>query len=271
MIGKQIRLERIMDRKNGRTVIIPMDHGVSVGPIEGLENIACAVDKAAKGGANAVVLHKGMVGAGYRGSEGEGGDIGLIVHLSGSTGLSPHPNYKVLVTSVEEAVAYGADAVSIHVNVGSGREGEMLRDFGKVVAECNRYGIPLLAMMYPRGPNIDDKDPKKKADNIKIAARVGAELGADIIKTSYTGDSESFKAVVDGCSGIPVVAAGGSKMSEDEALVQVYDVIQAGAAGLCMGRNAFQSQDPVKFIKAACSIVHDGKTAEEAKQYLHGR
>jgi len=108
-IGKAIRMERIINRDTGNTVIIPMDHGVSMGPIPGIVDIRESIDRVANGGANAVIIHKGLVRHGHR----KGGkDVGLIVHLSASTSLSPKPNSKVLVCSVEEAIKLGADGVS---------------------------------------------------------------------------------------------------------------------------------------------------------------
>ena len=263
LIGKLIRQERIMNRKTGTTVIVPMDHGVTVGPIKGLIDLPKSVDMVAEGGANAVVEHSGMVGSGHRRY---GRDIGLIVHLSGSTSLSPDPNRKVLVCSVERAIRLGADAVSIHVNIGAENEGEMLESFGQVAEESHYWGIPLLAMVYPRGPKVENE---KDVENVKLAARVGAELGADIIKVPYTGDAQSFKEVVDGCPK-PVVIAGGSKLSDEDTLKMVEGAMKAGAAGLSMGRNAFQHDNPVKLVSAACSIVHEGKTAEEALKILKG-
>ena len=141
MIGKEIRIERILNRNTGKTVIIPMDHGVTVGPIRGLENMKETVDNIVNGGANAIVLHKGLVRGGHRGS---GKDIGLIIHLSGSTSLAPDPNFKVLVCTVEEAVRLGADAVSIHVNLGAEDESEMLRDFGVISKKSTEWGIRFL-------------------------------------------------------------------------------------------------------------------------------
>ncbi|HUT54508.1 MAG TPA: 2-amino-3,7-dideoxy-D-threo-hept-6-ulosonate synthase [bacterium] len=264
LIGKLIRKERIMNRKTGTTVIVPMDHGVSVGPIKGLIDLPKSVDLVAEGGANAVVEHSGMVGTGHRRY---GRDIGLIVHLSGSTSLAPDPNRKVLVCSVERAIRLGADAVSIHVNIGAENEGEMLEAFGKVAEACHYWGMPLLAMVYPRGPKVkDEKDP----ENVKLAARVGAELGADIVKVPYTGSPESFKAVVQGCP-VPVVIAGGSKLSDEETLKMVEGAMKAGAAGLSMGRNAFQHESPAKLVAAACAIVHEGKSAKEAMKILKGK
>jgi len=148
MIGKEIRLERIMDRNTCRAVIIPMDHGFTLGQIEGLRNMTEIVSAVSEGGANAIVLHKGMVKGGHRK---RGKDIGLIVHLSASTSMNPDPNDKVIVCTVEEAVALGADAVSIHINLGAPNESRMLESAGEVVRDCNRWGMPLLIMIYPRG------------------------------------------------------------------------------------------------------------------------
>jgi predicted phospho-2-dehydro-3-deoxyheptonate aldolase len=202
-----------------------------------------------------------MVAQGHRSY---GRDIGLIVHLSGSTSLSPVPNRKVLVCSVERAVRIGADAVSIHVNIGAENEGEMLEAFGKVSEKADYWGMPLLAMVYPRGPKVENE---KGVENVKIAARVGAELGADIVKVPYTGSPKSFKQVVEGCP-IPVVIAGGSKLSDEDTLKMVEGAMKAGAAGLSMGRNAFQHENPVRLVSAACAIVHDGKSAKQAMKIL---
>ena len=136
MLGKQIRLERITRRDTGRTVIVPMDHGVTVGPIPGLTDMAGMVDHVARGGADAVLGHVGLPRLGHRGY---GPDIGLILHLSASTSLGPDPNNKVLVSNVERAIKYGADAVSIHVNLGAENESQMLCDLGEVAMACEEW------------------------------------------------------------------------------------------------------------------------------------
>ena len=153
MIGKTIRLERIIDRNSRRTVIVPMDHGITLGPIRGLEDMRTTVERIVAGGANAIIEHKGIVVSGHRGS---GRDIGLIVHLSASTSLSPDPDSKVAVTEVEEAIRIGADGVSVHVNLGASTEMEMLRNLGRTARKCSDWGIPLLAMMYTRGEKIQN-------------------------------------------------------------------------------------------------------------------
>ena len=261
--GKAVRMERIVDRKTGKTVIVPMDHGVTVGPIKGLVDMSKAVNQVAEGGANAVIGHLGLPKHGHRTY---GRDIGLILHLSAASILSPKPNKKVLVNTVENALRVGADGVSIHINVGDEHEAEMLSDFGKVVVDCNYWGMPLIAMMYPRGPLIADE---KDVEAVKLAARMGAELGADYVKTVYTGDPESFREVVEGCPA-PILIAGGGKLSDAEMFKTIEGAMQAGAKGLSIGRNAFQHKNPILFVKAACAIVHENKTAEEAMAILSG-
>ncbi|MGD2093776.1 MAG: 2-amino-3,7-dideoxy-D-threo-hept-6-ulosonate synthase, partial [Phycisphaerales bacterium] len=262
MIGKKIRLERIIDRNSSRTVIIPMDHGVTVGPIEGLEDMRTAISSVVTGGANAILMHKGVVRAGHRGT---GKDVGLIVHLSGGTSLSPDPNAKVIVCTVEEAIQLGADAVSVHINLGAETDKEMLRQLGYIGQDCLEWQMPLVAMMYTRGAKIKDEYDVK---NVKHAARVGAELGADIVKVVYTGSVDSFKEVVQGCP-VPVVIAGGPKMNSDRDIFKMVEgALEAGAAGVSIGRNAFQHKNPAKMVQALSKMVHKNATVEDAVKVL---
>ncbi|MFH1056055.1 MAG: 2-amino-3,7-dideoxy-D-threo-hept-6-ulosonate synthase [Candidatus Altiarchaeota archaeon] len=250
MIGKRVRLERIMDRQTKKSVIVPLDHGVTVGPIQGLENLTEVVDDVARGGANAVLMHKGIPRYCHRGY---GNDIGLIIHLNAGSAVQPDPNNKILVTSVKEAVRLGADAVSVHINVGSDTEHKMVRDLGMISEDCIEYGMPLLAMMYPRGPEIKNPTDVKY---VKHVARLGAELGADIIKTLYTGDKKTFKEVIEGCP-TPIVIAGGPKIeSEADLFKMVEDAMDCGAMGISIGRNVFQAKDRVEMTKKLCRIVH---------------
>jgi fructose-bisphosphate aldolase / 2-amino-3,7-dideoxy-D-threo-hept-6-ulosonate synthase len=258
MNGKTRRMKRIFQQDN-RTVIVPMDHGVTIGPIQGITNMQQTINQLIKGGVDAVLVHKGIAKA---------VDIngtGLIVMLSGASNLSPNMNSKVQVCSVQEAIRIGADAVSVHVNVGAQDENKMLSDLGKVAEECDLFGMPLLAMMYPRGPKITDEHA---LDVVAHAARIGAELGADIIKTNYTGTIESFKHVTESCP-VPVVIAGGPKCkSQTEILQTTSDAIKAGAAGLSIGRNVFQCENQALIVKALSAIVHKGVSVEQAQKIL---
>lgn len=258
MYGKSIRMERIVDRNTGNCVIVPMDHGVSIGPVEGLIDMKKTVDDVANGGATAVLMHKGLIRFSHRTS---GRDIGLILHLSASTDIGVTSTSKTLVATVEEALKIGADAVSMHVNVGAETETIMLSDLGMISEECADWGMPLLVMAYPRGPKISDSyDP----DVVAHAARVATELGADLVKCSYTGDMKTFEKVVDGALA-PVVIAGGPKMKSDmDILNMVYDSLQAGGKGVSMGRNVFQHQNVEAMTKAISDIVLHGATVKEA-------
>ena len=257
-IGKTRRLNRIFKADN-RTVVVPMDHGVSIGPVKGIENMQDTVTRLLKGGADAFVLHKGIA------KRVNDEKAALIVHLSAISNLTPNCQCKTQVCTVQEAVRLGADAVSVHVNVGALDECIMIATLGRVADECDQYGMPLLAMMYPRGPKIPNEHD---ATAVAHAARIGAELGADIIKTNYTGDPETFKRVLEGCP-TPVIIAGGPKVeTTQETLQMVYDSMKAGAAGLSIGRNVFQHKNPTLMVKALVAIVHEGATVERALKIL---
>jgi len=238
-----------------------MDHGVTIGPCKGIENMQTTVNALLKGGADAVLVHKGIA------KRVDAGNAGLVVMLSGASNLNPNPNYKVQVCSVQEAVRVGADAVSVHVNLGAQDEDKMLVKLGKVAEECDLFGMPLLAMMYPRGPKITNEHAP---DLVAHAARLGAELGADIIKTNYTGDMESFKVVVE-CCPVPVVIAGGPKAkTAKDTLEMTIDALKAGGSGLSIGRNVFQHESPTAMTKALSAVVHKGVSLEVAQKLLGG-
>lgn len=261
-IGKNIRLERIIDRNTGRTVIVPMDHGVTLGPIKGLVDMRDMVNEIAEGGANAVLGHIGLPLHGHRK---HGRDIGLILHLSGSTVWAPDPNAKVLVNTVEMALKIGADAVSVHINIGAESESQMLQDLGEVSVKCLEWGMPLLAMMYTRGEKFQDEN---SVEGVKHAARIAAELGADLVKVSYTGSPESFRQVVEGCP-IPVLIAGGEKTKNEREILQIIkDALEAGGAGVSIGRNIFQHEKKQAMVRAICKMVHENISVEEALEIL---
>jgi len=258
MIGRERRMGRIL-KPDGKTLIVPMDHGVSVGPIKGITDLRETTKELVEGGADAVLMHRGWA----RTVDTQG--IGLIVHVSAGTSAGPKPLHKFVVCSVQEAIRLGADAVSFHVNVGSETEDEQLEALGAISNQCSLFGMPLVAMMYPRGPKVaSEHDPQAVAH----ASRIGAELGADIVKTNYTGSIESFKEVVRSCP-VPVVVAGGPKVgSVRELLVMVRDSMLAGGRGVSIGRNIFQHSSPKLMTAAMRKIVHEGSTVEEAMSFL---
>ena len=258
VFGKQVRLNRIT--KNGRMLCVPMDHSFTIGPVAGLEDPEEMIRKVARGGATAFLVQKGIVKALQKPA-----NIGMIMHISASTNLSPSPNRKMLNSSVLEGLRLGVDAISVHINMGSKEEPEMLEQLGMVADQCDDYQVPFIAMMYPRGENV--KDPADP-ETVAHVARVGAESGADIVKTVYTGDSKSFREVVRKCP-VPVVLAGGVKVDTDAKILRLaHDVMEAGAIGVTFGRNVFQHPEPTLITRALRRIVIDGVSVQEAMEVM---
>ena len=257
--GKQVRINRIT--LNGKMLCVPMDHGVSSGPIKGVDRIYETMRKVEKGGATAVIVHKGIIK-----NLPKPLNTGMIMHISGSTSLSTKPNWKVQVGTVEEAIRLGADAVSVHVNLGNADEQDMLMKLGLVADECDAWGIPFIAMMYPRGENIQDP---KNPETIAHVARVGAELGADIVKVPMpSANPDDIRVIVRGCPA-PVVAAGGPKMDSDRKVLELAAaVVEAGGIGVTFGRNIFQHRDPEKITQALRAVIIEGKSVDEALKLL---
>lgn len=256
--GCGLRMRHVM--RGGKMLCIPMDHGISNGPIPGLEDPHSVIAACEGRGLTSIIANKGIIR-----TLGSPPNVGILVHFSASTSLSPHPNRKMLTGTVEEAVRLGADGVSLHINVGGKEEPEMLEQLGTVATQCHEWGMPLLAMMYPRGENISDPhDP----ETVAHASRIGAECGADIVKTVYTGDPDSFARVVR-ATPVPVVIAGGPRAETDmDTLKMTADAMSAGAAGVTYGRNIFAHSDPARMVGALSEIIFESKSAAEAAACL---
>ncbi|MFW6448565.1 MAG: 2-amino-3,7-dideoxy-D-threo-hept-6-ulosonate synthase [Halobacteriota archaeon] len=254
-VGIRRRLGRL--GRDGRYFLLAMDHGVTQGPVEGLVDPAATATAAVDNGADAVITHRGFVDAVAPAI----GSAGYIVHLSASTDLGPDPDDKRLVCSVDDAVRLGADAVSVHVNVGSRTEARQLADLGAVVDRAHHRGLPVLAMVYPRGPDVDGADPEA----IAHAARVGGELGADLVKTGLP--AGTTRPVVEG-AGAPVLVAGGVRSDPRATLEALAEAMAAGAAGASIGRTVFQADDPGAMARAVAAVIHDGAEPAEALEHL---
>jgi len=194
------------------------------------------------------------------------------MNLTASTSRSQHTR-KTQVGTVHQAAQLGLHAVAVHVNISSKYEADMLSILGSVSQACESYGMPLLAIMYPRSEadtgdnNFDElqrSDRKRYAELVAHSARVGVDLGADLIKTKYTGDPDSFHLVVEACRPVPVVVAGGPALSPKAMLKMAHEVICAGGAGVSFGRNVFSRDDPKPFIAGLKAIVHEDATLAEA-------
>jgi len=256
--SRAMRLHRLF-RHGSRLAIVPLDHAVTDGPIvRSGGTIDQLVADLAASEVDAIVMHKGGL---RHVRHTRFGAMSLIIHLSASSYHAPDPDAKYLVTSVEEALALGADAVSVHVNMGSLDERRQIADLGAVAGACERWNAPLLAMVYPRGPQIiNPADPGLVAH----AAILAADLGADIVKTVYPGSPAGMSEVAAACP-IPVIVAGGSRLgSAGQLLGFVRDALLGGAAGVAIGRNIFQAPDPRAMARQVTRLVQQIAGTEPA-------
>ena len=262
---KELRLRRLFGTGEFKKIIItPLDHGMTMGPIPGLYDAKETIAKISNTSTNAIVLHKGLMSCC---SEVlcENKELAVIMHLSASIGFSPNSERKVLVSSVEEAVMMGADAVSVHVNLGSDYDYQMIKDFGHVSSECHKWGMPLLAMVYARGKNINEFD----ADLNMVGARVAMEMGADVVKVNYINDKEKFHKLVNSVN-IPVVVAGNCLECDVRYFYnRIGDAMESGAAGVAVGRNVFQREDMGSVMNAIDMIVNHGSAVDEVMETLN--
>lgn len=248
MNAKRFRLSRLNWLKNQKSCIVPIDHGTTLGPICGLEDSVGIVRKILQGNADGIVLHKGLLSRINEYVEFD--KANFIMHMSVSTALGNDPTEKVLVASVEEALQLGAAAVSVHVNLGTDTECAMIRDFACVSEKCLMWGMPLLAMIYSHRKNNILKE-------IKHAARLGEELGADIVKVDYPGSVEMMKEVTS-CVNIPVLISGGKKKEKlEDLIIDVKEAIRGGANGISIGRNIFQHEDPKQATIMLSALVKE--------------
>jgi len=246
--GKLLRLSRLSRLGDARFLVVPLDHTFTDGPIASAAGFDKLVGEITDGGADAIVVHKGrartIAPARLR-------NCNLIVHLSGSTIHATDVDAKVIVGGVTEAIRLGADAVSVHVNLGSGTEASQLAEVGHIAAECDRWGIPLLAMMYPRGPRIISRsDPVL----IAHAANVAADLGADLVKLPLATPAEAMIDVV-AASPLPVIVAGGPPTGAGVSQLATT-ALAAGCRGIAAGRYVFTAPSPRAVVEELSTIIH---------------
>lgn len=255
--GKEKRLTRL--GTTGRHLIVPMDHGITLGAVSGLKEIESTIAAVTRGGADAVLTQKGIASRVHANANG----AGYIVHLNASTAIGPDEKDKRVSGTVEDAIRAGADAVSFHINVGSEYEPDQIAQLGELTSEADRYGMPVLAMTYARGHDVREDDPDAFAEALGHAVRLGEELGADLVKTAYSGTPTSFRHVVESTR-LPVLIAGGSKGTDEETLRTVRGAMDAGAAGVSMGRSIFQHETPQRITEAVSAVVHEDADASAA-------
>jgi DhnA family fructose-bisphosphate aldolase class Ia len=247
MYGKEIRLKRIFPGPKRRLFSVPLDHPVSMGPIDGIEELAPLAKELQEGGADLLIVTKGAV----RELAPVLAPTTLVgIHVSASTSLGTTSNLKVLVGTAEEAVSLGADLLSVQVNFGVPEEPDMLRDLGVAADQCRRLGLPLLCMAYVKKAN------GGTPDELRHAARAAADTGADIVKTSYPGSRAEFASLCR-TTPVPVLIGGGVRLDDEENFLRIVDEsLAAGGAGICIGRNLFQRQPVGPLARRIATLLH---------------
>ena len=256
------RLRRIF-RENGKTVIIAMDHGLGLNVNPALDDTEEKLRKIVAGGADAVLLTYGIASRFAHVL----GDIGVILRIDGGYSALPseatgHPR---LLYSVEDALRLGADAVVLNGFPGTPSEQDCMKNVSEAVRQARVWGVPVMAEMLPGG---FDKLVPHTPENVRLAARVGCEYGANIIKTTFAGDKEQFRQVIDAAYQ-PVVVLGGPAANDLTSLfVCIEDALSVGAAGVAIGRNVWNHEDPEAVVRALIELVHEDAKAEEAVRGL---
>lgn len=275
------KLEELKKRlmPGGRAMILAYDQGFEHGPRDFLDNpesrkLEYILEIARRGRFTGLVLHAGLAGKFEKEIKDSG--VPLILKLNGKSELFTEDDpYSPQLYSVSDAISLGATAVGYTVYTGSRYEDQMNREFAAIVAEAHSQGVPAIGWMYPRGSSIFDR--KSSAKTLKMAieeqeksnmaidetpaivsygARIGLELGADIVKVKYTGSRESFRWVCESAAPTSVVMSGGpTTRTDEEFLERVRDVLAAGGAGVAVGRNVWQRKDPFSFSKKLHGVI----------------
>ena len=247
--GIKNRLSRIFNPETGKTVMLAVDHGYFQGPTTGLKNLRETITPLIPH-ADCLFITRGML----RNTVDPATDTSVCLRVSGGPSILGELSNEDIVVSMEEAMRLNASGVGMSIFVGAANEDRTVSNLGRLVSEAERFGMPVLAITAVGREMVRDDR------YLGLACRVAAEIGAHIVKTYYCKD---FYKVVEACP-VPIVIAGGKKIPEKEALQMTEDAIKEGASGVDMGRNIFQSDNPVGMIKAARAIVQEGASAKEA-------
>jgi fructose-bisphosphate aldolase / 2-amino-3,7-dideoxy-D-threo-hept-6-ulosonate synthase len=272
--GKAVRLQKFWKHK--RSVLIPFDHANYSGPVPGIEDTLRLTERIAKTEADGILITPGVL----KHVAPVVGDLGILLRIDGGfTKYTIEQKDFEEICSVEDAVRLGADAVIIFTFLDTAAEPISVKRLGKTASEADRWGVPLVAEILPRtllnnhfGTKMFARKkgtPQDLFDETRTAVRIGAEVGADVVKTRYTGNIEQFREVVRS-GGARVIVAGGPLLGDtDEALLRLAaDSVRADADGIIFGRNVWQHPKMELLIAALCAIVHEEETVESAIKLL---
>ena len=248
-------------RDNQKTVIVVLDHGLGLDVFPNLNDTGSMISRVVKGGADAVLTGYGIA----RTFSEELKGTGLILRMDGGNSVLSSFQTGNRILGPEDALKEGADSLACMGFPGAINEIDTLRNISELAAKSHTWGLPLLAEMLPGGFG---PEPAKTVETIRLSARIGAELGADIIKTSFVGGIAGFRTVVEGCFK-PVVVLGGEKVRNLQGLFEMIEkAMEAGAMGVAIGRNVWKHQSPEAVTAALVEIVHHERLASEVGKNL---
>lgn len=260
--GKTIRMKRLIDDR-GACVICALDHGMtSPTYLEGLTGMEARVREVQEGGANVIMMSRGFFRRTVGGFE---KDTSLALLLTASAAQRPGGSSVVPIGTVDEALRLGADAVVAFVALAGENEPEMIAFASRIGRECMQSGMPFIAEAeYPTTyQSLESLEAQFGAEYLLRNARLCVELGADIVKTNWTGDQGSFARLVEAVKA-PVVLAGGSRIPDEELLTRMQLAIEAGAVGCSVGRNIFQHKNPRAMTRALSRVIRERWNARDA-------
>jgi class I fructose-bisphosphate aldolase/fructose-bisphosphate aldolase/2-amino-3,7-dideoxy-D-threo-hept-6-ulosonate synthase len=253
-VAKKIRWSRFLHRPSGRGIIVPIDHGLTMGPLHGLNGVAQVARWIGHPAITGVIAHKGMVER--LGSRGLLQGVGVMVQLNGMTSLAPQPDRKERLTSVEAALRLGADAVSLQLNFDGTNDAHNLTQLGAVVDEAQRHGLPVLTMLYDKVA-CDAAEARMK--RLRQLVRACVELGTDALKLAAPAQLSHLPSLLDGVQEhTAVFFAGGALCSDEDLLRLAQEVVAGGASGLCAGRNVFQRESAAAMLTRLQQVVLGG-------------
>jgi len=249
--GLENRLSRIIQPKDGRTVMLAVDHGYFLGPTSGLECIAESIVPLAPF-ADTLMLTRGML----RSEIPSNTDTPIVLRVSGANSvLDDDLSNETIITDIDDVIRLNAAGMALSIFVGSAYQHQTIANLGKLIDLGERYGIPVIAVTAV------GKEMVRDARYLSLATRIAAEMGAHIVKTYYV--EEDFERIISTCP-VPVVMAGGKKLPERDALTMTFNAMARGASGVDMGRNIFQSDSPLGMIKAVNAVVHEDASVDDA-------
>ncbi len=263
MLGKAVRMSRLVNPKSDKMMAITVDHSISRGIMQGLIPIQDTIDKIVAGGPDAITVTKGIAELCL---PKHAGKVSILLKCSSYSPVQP--TYDVCFGDVEEGVRMGADAVSVGAMMLGVHQAEQLRDIGLMSKQCMAAGMPLIGHMYPKGESVSVED-RTKWENIAYCVRAGAELGVDIIKTTYTGDPKTMEKVVQSCPARVVIQGGDIGNTAEEYIKMTREALDVGVGGVTFGRFVWEYKDITSLVKTLRSVIHENYSVKQAVEMLH--